>query len=70
MSTQELTYKSREIVITTEGDQVKLLIDGEDILVQRDESGSKFIAPDWSFKVYPSVMILAKDIVDNVLNTP
>lgn len=69
MATQELTHSGRKIVINVEGNQVQMTIDGETIPVAyHSESGNCMTTKHMPYTSHSSLIDLAKDVVDNVIN--
>ncbi|MET0624733.1 MAG: hypothetical protein ABW250_17430 [Pyrinomonadaceae bacterium] len=69
MPIEELDYHGRKIVVNTEGDETSLTIDGEPIPFRHDPGTGKFFAILHSpFLQYPSLLALAKGVVDTVIN--
>lgn len=69
MATQELTYKGKKIVISGEGDQVKMTIEGEEIPVRHNiQTGTAIAIEHLPHTSFTSLIDLAKAVVDNVID--
>ncbi len=69
MPIQEFTHNGRKVVIDTEGDKPKVTIDGEDIPILQTKDTGRFIATQhYGFKSYTSLVDLARDVIDHVIN--
>lgn len=68
MAIQEETYKGKKIVINTEGNEIHLTIDGENIPVWYDSISSRYIATQHSpYISHASLLDLAKHVIDYVI---
>lgn len=69
MPIQEFAYHGRKIVINTEGDKLKVKIDDEDIPILHSKDSGRFVATKhYGFKPYNSLVDLAKEVIDHVIN--
>jgi hypothetical protein len=69
MATQELTYKDKKIIITVEGDRAEMTIDDEPIPIGYDSTSGRATAlQHMPFASHDSLVDLAKDVIDNVIN--
>ena len=68
MSTQEITYKNRKIIIETEGDNIFLMIDNQIIPVTFDQSSNMYSAVDYiAYEDFSSIVDLSKALIDSHL---
>lgn len=69
MPVEEFIYNARKVVINTDAAPPQVTIDDEDIPIFRSKESGRFVATEhFGFNAFDSLVVLAKEVIDQVIN--